>query len=180
MDERAVGKVRRIPLEGLAEGTDANVRGAGGRKIPELSSEGATGKAIVLVPAALDATGSIEVVVFLHGFTEGRFRPYAGWRQLVDPKPKTSDLSAELQERLPRLRQGIDATDTAPVRDVALDQVEQQLEESGQTQLVIVLPQGGLKSQFGKEGGRRSTPAVRHRDRHPAADRAALAGRRRP
>ena len=74
-DERAVGKVRRIPLEGLAEGIDANVRGAGGRKITELSSEGATGKAIVLVPAALDATGSIEVVVFLHGFTEGVPRP---------------------------------------------------------------------------------------------------------
>jgi hypothetical protein len=33
--------------------------------IPGLSSESATGKAIVLVPAALDAAGSIEVVVFL-------------------------------------------------------------------------------------------------------------------
>ena len=31
-------------------------------------------------------------------------------------------------------------------------QTEQQLEESGQTQLVIVLPQGGLTSQFGKGG----------------------------
>ena len=121
--------------------------------ITELSSESATGKAIVLVPDALDATGSIEVVVFLHGFTEGTFRPYAGWRQLVDPKPKTAGLGKVLEERLPRLRQGVDASDTAPVRDVALDQVEQQLEESGQTQLVIVLPQGGLKSQFGKEGG---------------------------
>jgi hypothetical protein len=151
-DERAVGKIRRIPLEGLAEGLDANVRGAGGRKIPELSSEGATGKAIVLVPAALDATASIEVIVFLHGFTEGLHRPYAGWRQLVDPKPPTAAQGAALQERLPRLRQGIDATDTAPVRDVALDQVEQQLEESGHTQLVIVLPQGGLKSQFSKDG----------------------------
>ena len=30
--------------------------------------------------------------------------------------------------------------------------MEQQLEESGQTQLVIVLPQGGLKSQFSKAG----------------------------
>ena len=151
-DERAVGKVRRIPLEGLAEGLDASVKGAAGRKITQLSSEGATGKAIVLVPAALDATGSIEVVVFLHGFTEGVHRPYAGYRQLVDPKPSTDGLSDALKERLPRLRQGVDATDTAPVRDVALDQVEQQLEESGQTQLVIVLPQGGLKSQFSKGG----------------------------
>ena len=151
-DEHAVGKVRRIPLEGLAEGTDASVKGAKGRMIPELSSEGATGKAIVLVPAALDATKSIEVMVFLHGWTEGRHRPYAGFRELVDPKPSTDKLSDALKERLPRLRQGIDSTDTAPVRDVALDQAEQQLEESGQKQLVIVLPQGGLKSQFGKEG----------------------------
>jgi hypothetical protein len=142
-DEHTVGKVRRIPLEGLAEGLDADVKRPTGRKISELSSEGATGKAIVLVPAALDATGSIEVIVFLHGFTEGLHRPYAGWRELVDPKPTTGP---------GRLRGGIDATDTAPVRDVALDQVEQQLEESGQTQLVIVLPQGGLTSQFSKQG----------------------------
>ena len=99
-DERAVGKIRRIPLEGLAEGLDASVKGAAGRKIPQLSSEGATGKAIVLVPAALDATGSIEVVVFLHGFTEGIHRPYAGYRQLVDPKPSTDGLSDALKERL--------------------------------------------------------------------------------
>jgi hypothetical protein len=151
-DENLVGKVRRIPLEGLAEGLDADVKRASGRMIPGLSSEGATGKAIVLVPAALDATGSIEVVVFLHGFTEGLHRPYAGWRELVDPKPPTAGQGKTLEERLPRLRQGLDAKDTAPVRDVALDQVEQQLEESGQTQLVIVLPQGGLTSQFSKTG----------------------------
>ncbi len=151
-DEHVFGKVRRIPLEGLAEGTDASVRGAKGRMIPERSSESATGKAIVLVPAGLDATAPIEVLVFLHGWTEGLHRPYAGWRELVDPKPSTDKLGDSLKERLPRLRHGLDATDTAPVRDLALDQVEQQLEESGQTQLVIVLPQGGLKSQFGKEG----------------------------
>jgi hypothetical protein len=151
-DEHSWGNIRRIPLEGLAEGLDANVRGAKGRKITELSSEGATGKAIVLVPMALDARASIEVIVFLHGFTEGRFRPYAGWRELVDPKPKTDDLDDVLKERLPRLRQGVDKDDSAPVRDVALDQVEQQLEESRHTQLVIVLPQGGLHSEFSKDG----------------------------
>ena len=144
-DEHTVGKVRRIPLEGLAEGLDAKVSGASGRKLPELSSEGATGKAIVLVPAELDATGSIEVLVFLHGHTEGLHRPYAGWRELVEPKPAGP------------LRQGIDAKDTAPVRDVALDQAEQQLEESGQSQLVIVLPQGGLYSEFSKTGTKAST-----------------------
>jgi hypothetical protein len=150
--EHTVGKVRRIPLDDLAEGTDASVKGTKGRMIPGLSTESATGRAIVLVPAGLDAKQSIEVAVFLHGWTEGLHRPYAGYRELVDPKPSTADQSRALQERLPRLRQGLDSTDTAPVRDVALDQAEQQLEESGQKQLVIVLPQGGLKSQFGKQG----------------------------
>lgn len=152
LKERPVGKIRRIPLEGLAEGLDASVRGAAGRKISSLSTESATGKAIVLVPEALDATGSIEVIVFLHGFTEGLHRPYAGWRTLVNPKPPTDPRDPALAERLGRLRQGLNDEDTAPVRDVALDQVAQQLEESGQTQLVIVLPQGGLTSQFSKKG----------------------------
>jgi hypothetical protein len=40
------------------------------------------------------------------------------------------------------------------VRDVALDQIEQQLQESGQKQLVIVLPQGGLTSEFDKKSRR--------------------------
>jgi hypothetical protein len=143
--ERKVGNVRRIPLEGLGEGLRS------GHKIAGLSSENAGGKAIVLVPAELKPAASIEVVVFLHGYTEGTFRPYAGWRAL-DTNPSVAGMGKELEERLPRLRQGIDKDDTAPVRDVALDQVAQQLEESGQTQLVIVLPQGGLRSEFGKDG----------------------------
>ena len=150
--EQSWGKIRRIPLEGLAEGLDSKLRRPSGRMIPGLSSESATGRAIVLVPEALNADASIEVIVFLHGFTEDRGRPYAGWRELVDPKPPTAGLGKVLEERLPRLRQGVDATDTAPVRDVALDQVEQQLEESQQTQLVIMLPQGGLTSEFSPEG----------------------------
>jgi hypothetical protein len=104
------------------------------------------------VPEALDATGSIEVVVFLHGWTEGLHRPYAGYRELTDPAPTLEGQSAGAKERLPRLRQGLDASDKTPVRDVALDQAEQQLEESGQTQLVMILPQGGLHSQFSKTG----------------------------
>jgi hypothetical protein len=120
--------------------------------IAALSSESAKGRAIVLVPDSLDATQGIEVLVFLHGFTEDESsRPFAGWRAL-DTSPATTD------KDLQRLRQGVDPAelpgvpDAAPVRDVALDQAEQQLEESGQKQLVIVLPQGGLHSQFGKEG----------------------------
>jgi hypothetical protein len=176
-DERSVGKIRRIPLEGLSEGLSANRRDELARRwvwddeaktkghwemettrIPGLSSEPAKGRAIVLVPEGLDATKGIEVLVFLHGFTEDLGRPYAGWRTLTDPPPSTAGMSKAKAERLKRLRQGVDPTelpgapDAAPVRDVALDQAEQQLEESGEKQLVIVLPQGGLHSQFGKEG----------------------------
>jgi hypothetical protein len=160
--EKLVGNVWRIPLEDLAEGmqTDKAKRGKGteSTEIPDLSPEKAKGKAIVLLPAALDATQKIEVVVFLHGWTEGTHRPYAGWRTLVlappkpSKKPKTKAQLA-LEEQLKRMRQGRDSQDTAPVRDVALDEVAQQLEESTFTQTVIVLPQGGLHSQFGKAGG---------------------------
>jgi hypothetical protein len=37
-----------------------------------------------------------------------------------------------------------------PVRDVALDEAEKQLEESGRALTIMVLPQGGLRSEFGK------------------------------
>ena len=149
-DEHAVGKVRRIPLEGLQEGTGASLTAKqqkGWHDIPDLTSEHAIGKAIVLVPEGLDADQSIEVVVFLHGHTEGTHRPFAGFRTLDKAVPGASP-------QMQNLRRGIDATDTAPVRDVALDQAEQQLEESQQEQLVIVLPQGGLTSQFSKTGGK--------------------------
>ena len=144
LDEQAVGKIRRIPLEGLSEGLGDQAR------IASLSSEGAKGKAIVLVPDGLDATKQIEVMVFLHGWTEdASTRPYAGWRTL-DTKPAgLSDLRRGVD---PALLPGV--PDIAPVRDVALDQIEQQLQESGQKQLVIVLPQGGLTSEFDKKSAR--------------------------
>jgi hypothetical protein len=157
-DEHGVGKIRRIPVEGLSKGLQTEkatyyvrnpenpkewIPKTESTKLDALSPEGATGKAIVLVPEALVATQPIEVVVFLHGYTEGTGRPYAGWRALSKPPPKDGPSS---------LRQGVDAGDTAPVRDVALDQAEAQLEETGQKQVVMVLPQGGLHSQFGKDG----------------------------
>jgi hypothetical protein len=149
-DERPVGKVRRIPLEGLKEGTGANLtpkQQKGWHDIPELTSEHAIGKAIVLVPEGLDATQSIEVVIFLHGHTEGTHRPFGGFRTLDKTPPGAG-------KHMQDLRRGIDPTDVAPVRDVALDQAEQQLEDSNEKQLVIVLPQGGLTSQFSKAGGK--------------------------
>ena len=149
-DERPVGKVRRIPLEGLKEGTGASLKPKeqkGWHDIPALSSEHAIGKAIVLVPEGLNAKDSIEVVVFLHGHTEGTHRPFAGFRTLDKAVPGAG-------KHMQDLRRGIDAKDVAPVRDVALDQAEGQLEDSQEKQLVIVIPQGGLTSQFSKAGGK--------------------------
>ena len=127
VDERSVGKIRRILLEGLSEGLsgsrtdelaikwiwDDEAKTEGHWKtepttIPELSSESAKGKAIVLVPNGLDATKKIEVLVFLHGFTEHSGRPYAGWRTLTDPSPSTAGMKKKEAERLKRLRQGVD------------------------------------------------------------------------
>jgi hypothetical protein len=163
VDERPVGAVRRIPLEGLQEGlrqeSATRHEKRESTKIKELSPESAMGRAIVLVPKALDAEQKIEVVVFLHGFSEHDGRPFAGWRTFAPPPPppdkdkvKVKAKKTKAEERLERLRHGIDVDDVAPVRDVALDQAEQQLEENGQTQVVIVLPQGGLHSQFGTAG----------------------------
>jgi hypothetical protein len=103
--ERLVGNVWRIPLEGLAEGmqtdkakrwkSDKTKKGGGyyydeTTDVAGLSTESAKGKAIVLLPAKLDAKQKIEVVIFLHGWTEGTHRPYAGWRTLVLPRAKPS------------------------------------------------------------------------------------------
>jgi hypothetical protein len=160
-DERATGKlksIRRVPLEGFGEGlrseqavTPVQKGGKWGpeirsTKIDVLSPESAVDRAIVLVPAALDADNPIEVLVFLHGYTENKDRPFAGWRTL----PSITSGRKKGKSGIETLRQGIDAQDVAPVRDVALDDASQQLEDSGFTQTVIVLPQGGLQSQFGK------------------------------
>jgi hypothetical protein len=158
--EKRVGKIRRIPLQDLPVGLQKETAthwvwddkehtkghtATESTTLRALSPETAKGRAIVLAPAALDPAKDVEVVVFLHGYTEGTHRPFAGWRALQMPK-------AEGSQHVKDLRRGIEKDDTAPVRDVALDQAEAQLEESGQTQTVIVLPQGGLHSQFGNVG----------------------------
>jgi hypothetical protein len=140
--ETSRGAIRRIPLEGLPVGLpkDAPIR--------NLTTESAERRAVVLLPKALDATQEVEYLIFLHGHTENsKTRPFAGWRAYKAPKKKPEDNAETV-----RLRKGIDATDVAPVRDVALDQAEDQLEDSGLEQLVILLPQGGLFSQFGDAG----------------------------
>jgi hypothetical protein len=138
-DERLVGNVRRIPLADLPVGLSKDA------PIGSLTTESAERRAIVLVPVGLDAKQPVEYVVFLHGHTESAgSRPFAGYRAFAPAKgqtPKKTGLGASL-------RSGIDAQDVAPVRDVALDEAEQQLDASGLKQVVIILAQGGLYSQF--------------------------------
>lgn len=141
--ERPVGTIRRIPLELTGHGLKADA------PIKDLTPERAENRVVVLVPSALDATQIVDYVVFLHGFTEdASTRPYAGWRA-YKPPPEARPAAPHEPTKVEKWRTGIDDKDVAPVRDVALDQAEQQLQDSGLTQLVIVLPQGGLTSQFG-------------------------------
>jgi hypothetical protein len=156
--ERLVGTIRRIPLEGLTQGLQQDtakrwVRDHKGghwedesAMIEQLSPESAKGRAIVLVPQALRPELDVEVLIHLHGYTESAGRPYAGWRELTPAAAATKD------KTLHQLRHGVDQDDVAPVRDVALDRAEQQLQDSGYAQTIIVLPQGGLHSQFGRTG----------------------------
>jgi hypothetical protein len=157
--QQEVGQIHRIPLQDLKQGLQqesakrrwipkkGKVKGHWEEEstmLPGLSSESAKGKAIAVVPAALAPTQPIEVLIMLHGYTETTDRPFAGWRELNPKAGGNATVKA--------LRQGLDKDDVAPVRDVALDQAEQQLDETGYTQTMIVLPQGGLHSQFGLSG----------------------------
>src|SRR5690348_8322263 len=73
--ERQVGKIRRIPIELPAHGLTKDAPSK------QLTSERADNRAIVLVPAALDANQFVDYIVFLHGYTEDpTTRPYGGWR----------------------------------------------------------------------------------------------------
>jgi len=159
LERRRAGRrrVRRIPLEGLPVGlqqesaqkfvVDDPKTGAGHFEtgvdvdqapVPERPRAARSSR-----PRRIGRGQPIEVLVFLHGFTESTGRPFAGWRALVRPASDVPKPGAKLsgeEQQLERLRQGIDSADTAPVRDVALDQAEQQLDESGQAQTVIVLP----------------------------------------
>jgi hypothetical protein len=142
-DEMLVGSVRRIPLEGLPVGLSADA------PIATLTTESAERRAIVLVPVALNARQPVEYVVFLHGHTEdATSRPFAGYRAYKPKTPPPAKRKGQKELLGESLRHGIDAKDVAPVRDVALDEAEKQLGDSGLAQVVIVLVQGGLTSQF--------------------------------
>jgi hypothetical protein len=69
--------IRRIPVQGLKRGNQADFVGAEKDK----TIESAAGKAIVLVPAGLDPAKATDVLLHLHGYTHRSWDPYAGWRQ---------------------------------------------------------------------------------------------------
>jgi Domain of unknown function (DUF4157) len=89
------------------------------------TNESADGKAIVLIPQTLGQNpnpGQVEVLLHLHGYSN---QNHSGYRQNKN---------------------------AATVRDIALDKIEQQLDASGRTKMIGILPQGGNHSEFGKSG----------------------------
>ncbi|HSK98208.1 MAG TPA: M15 family metallopeptidase, partial [Euzebyales bacterium] len=150
--------ITRYPLDGLTEGnqqayaTDyplikngkpvldpktgqqVMVRVNAGEK--RRTSESAAGRAIALVPSTLKPSSPVDVMVHLHGFTGRSSDPYAGWRQQT----------VGTGGRLPPGRKVGEAT----VRDVDWDRIPQQMADSGNTQLIAILPQGVGRSEFGR------------------------------
>jgi hypothetical protein len=101
----SVGKIRRIPLDGLAQGNQDESAG---------SSESAKGRAIVLLHPDFKSEKDAEILLHFHGRN-------AGYRQ-----------------------QG------KVFRDRDTDRIEQQIEASGNPQLIGILPQGTNLAVFGK------------------------------
>ena len=117
-----IGPIGRYPLQGLTEGNQGEWKSGASA---QLSKEGAKGTAIAYVHKDIKADKPVTLVVHLHGYTESaKSRPYAGWRQ---------------HKR------------THKVRDVEHDRVANQLDAAGDPQIIVVLPQGGEESQFGKD-----------------------------
>lgn len=137
VEEHAVGAIRRIPIDGLVHGLQ-NVPSADGGKsltIEDVAGKArgparstpqerkGRGRAIALIPAdSLDTGKPVDVLFHLHGNTEKIGREFAGWRQ---------------------------HSSTGRVRDVERDRIAQQIQGSGNPQLVGILPMGVNESQFG-------------------------------
>ena len=130
-----VGKVWRVSVTGLTGGTAGKWRGDDS----EHTTEPADHRAVVLVPDGFDPEKPAEVLLYFHGHNETRRGRYAGWRQRSFPRTEAT------------AKAGLASDNT--VRDVALDQIEQQIEASGRGQMIGILPQGGPQHQFGDIAG---------------------------
>jgi hypothetical protein len=125
-------KIWRIAIAGLKGGTAEAFKGGSSAH----TTEAADHRAIVLIPDGFAPDKPVEVLLYFHGHTETRRGRYAGYRQ------RSFKETEETKEV------GLVSDDT--VRDVALDQIEQQIEQSGHPQMIGILPQGGPQSQFGE------------------------------
>jgi len=130
-----VGKIWRVSVSGLKGGTSDKWQGDDSHH----TTEPADHRAVVLVPEGFRPDQPTEVLLYFHGHTEAWRGRYAGWRQ------RTFKANRETA------REGLVSDDT--VRDVALDQIEQQLQSSGHGQMIAILPQGGPKHEFGDISG---------------------------
>ena len=136
VEEHAVGTIRRIPIDGLTQGLQSAVEGDGGKSLTKEEVGGTVtgparsdkaeqkgrGRAIALIPSTLHPEVPVDVLFHFHGNTENASRGFAGWRQHKD---------------------------SGAVRDVERDRIGQQIEASGNPQLVGILPMGVNQSSFG-------------------------------
>jgi hypothetical protein len=136
VEEHAVGTIRRIPVDGLTHGLQSAVAGDGGKSLTseevggtvtgparsEKAEQKGRGRAIALIPSTLKPELPVDVLFHFHGNTEKASREFAGWRQHKD---------------------------SGAVRDVERDRIAQQIEASGNSQLVGILPMGVNESSFG-------------------------------
>jgi hypothetical protein len=136
VEEHAVGAIRRIPVDGLTQGLQSAVGADGGKSLTkeevggtvtgparsESAEQKGRGRAIALIPSTLKPELPVDVLFHFHGNTENASRGFAGYRQ-----HKAS----------------------GAVRDVERDRIAQQIETSGNSQLVGILPMGVNQSSFG-------------------------------
>jgi hypothetical protein len=126
--KRTVGSVDRFPLQ-----LDSGGFGGAGldSESAKMTSESARNRAIALVPQGLKPDQPVTVFLHFHGHVEdaGK-RPYASWREHVADERH--------QER------------SGKVRDVAHDQIVQQIEAAGDPQVLGVLPVGVGASMFAR------------------------------
>jgi len=126
-----VGRVRRLAIAGLAGGATTSFKGGDS----EHTTEAADHRAIVLVPQGFSPKDPVDVLLYFHGHTEVWRGRYAGFRQRTFT-PTAATKKATL-------------TSDNTVRDVDLDQIEQQIDSSGKRQTIGILAQGGPQHQFG-------------------------------
>ncbi|MBW4522928.1 MAG: M15 family metallopeptidase [Scytolyngbya sp. HA4215-MV1] len=123
--EFKVGKIRRIPIQGLKQGNQESAMFNRDGKTAVASQESAAGRAIVLIPENLvqqiNAAQPIELLLHFHGHNIAD-NPLTDYRQ----------------------QQG-----KGTVYDVEYAKIEQQLEASNRP-MIAVLPEGTSRSQFGE------------------------------